>query len=113
MNERLPSVEGLKNAGLEPLYRAAIAIAAVAAAVMFFIDPLMNLLVVFGVPLGPEQASAIADFVRSLAGIGAPLAVAASVRPEVYAPKTVEDILYGPDGKPAGPEPDYDFVDYQ
>lgn len=102
--DRLPSLSGLKDAGLEPLYRAAIAVASVAGAVMLFIDPLLNLLVTFGVPLTPDQAASIADLVRALAGVGAPLAVAAAARPQVTAPQTVQDILTGPGGIPAGPE---------
>lgn len=108
MNERFPRLDGLRDAGLEPLYRAAIAIAAMAGAIMFFIEPLLGLLLAFGVSLSPDQVDAISDLVRALAGLGAPLAVAAVVRPVVTAPKTVENILHGPDG-PAGPAPNYDM----
>lgn len=101
MNERFPRVSGLRDAGLEPLYRAAIAVAAVAGAIMLFIEPLLGLLLAFGVSLTPDQVDAVADLVRALAGLGAPLAVAAAVRPVVSAPKTVDDIMFGPDGVPA------------
>lgn len=108
MNERLPRLAGLRDAGLEPLYRAALAVAAIAGAVMLFIEPLLNALLVFGVSLTPEQVDAIANLVRALAGLGAPLAVAAAVRPSVTSPNSVRDILYGPEGNPAGPSVDYD-----
>lgn len=111
MDERFPRLGGLRDAGLEPLYRAAIAVAAVAGAIMLFIEPLLGLLLAFGVSLTPDQVEAVANLVRALAGLGAPIAVAAAVRPAVYAPKTVSDILYGPDGVPAGPSIDYDLND--
>lgn len=108
-SERFPNLSGLRDAGLEPLYRAAIAVAAIAGAVMFFVEPLLTTLVVFGVALSPDQTEAIANLVRALAGLGAPLAVAAIARPQVSSPKTVSDILHGPDGVPAGPAVDYDL----
>lgn len=45
-----------------------------------------------------------------LAGIASAISLVLSlfVRSRVSAPDTVEEIMYGPDGKPAGPSVDYD-----
>ena len=109
MSERLPTIDGLRNAGLEPLYRAALMVAGAATAIVLFSGPLMNLLVTFGVPITPEQSKAITDLLTALAAMGGPVAVAAAARPEVYAPETVKDILTGPGGEAAGPVVGYDM----
>lgn len=108
-NESLPRISGLRSAGLEPLYRAAIMFAAIAGAIVLFSGPLMELLVVFGVPLTNEQMEAITNFLTAVAAVGSPIGVAAMTRPQVYAPETVRDILTGPGGEPAGPAADYDM----
>jgi hypothetical protein len=45
-----------------------------------------------------------------LAGISAAISLVLTlfVRKQVSSPKTVSEIMYGPDGEPAGPPADYD-----
>lgn len=51
-----------------------------------FVITLLNLLVVFGVPLNDEQVQAI----QALVGIAAPVVIALIARRYVYGPETVE-----------------------
>jgi len=71
------------NKDTQPLLRIAILIATLAAAVVIFIGPLLDLLQGFGVPISDDQINLIVTFIQSLTGIAAPLGVAVAAWPKV------------------------------
>jgi len=71
------------NKDTQPLLRVAILIATLAAAVVIFIGPLLDLLQGFGVPISDDQINLIVTFIQSLTGIAAPLGVAVAAWPKV------------------------------
>lgn len=67
----------------QPLMRAATIIAIIASIAVLLIDPLVTLLVSFGIPLTPDQAGAITTFLQAIITATGVIGVGAAVHGKV------------------------------